>query len=360
MSANPSDAPQYDLYVVPGGARLVLRFRDHGVWVTGDAVGWMQDERPQQRPLSDILEIHLTRGGEYAAGADGSSLMTVLAQRRTPYTSACRIRFADDFNLVVTDGDPQGFADPRRQAIYSDFVSRLHEALRPLAGRTAFTAGYSEARYRLAQFIFPVAAAFLGLGLLAALAVSGGVGVFLIAGGAIGLWFQWKMVRANVPRAYDPAAVPAELLPAAAGSASAPPPVDARLGQLRFLEELHETGALRSEDLERKKRELGLGHPQPAGASAPPPAVDARIGQLRLLEELHANGLLRSEDLERKKRELDLASPGRAPPLPAPPPTVDARIGQLRLLEELHANGLLRSEDLERKKRELGFRGGPV
>ena len=223
MTAAPASSPapelDYDLHLrTETGFRLVWRIPDHGVRLFADRVGWTAGGRAASASFDDIVEIHLTRGGGiFTGGSDPQPWMRLIAQRRAPYMSVCRIRFHGGGVLVVIDGDASGFATPERSAQYSDFVVRLHERLatRP-HDRIVFGAGYSPFCYRMLLFLMSLLGLlFLG-GIVAFFVQSSVRSFFLLVGAIIWFVFQWRMIRGNVPRRYIPEAVPDDLLPAAA------------------------------------------------------------------------------------------------------------------------------------------------
>jgi hypothetical protein len=83
---NGKAALQYDLYLASGPRRLVLRIRNHGIRLGPDSLGWEFDGSARWQKLSDIGEIHLTRGGAIAraALADPAEIAEARLENRSP------------------------------------------------------------------------------------------------------------------------------------------------------------------------------------------------------------------------------------------------------------------------------------
>jgi hypothetical protein len=217
-AASREGVRDYDLYLRTGsGFKFVWRIADHGIRLGPDRLSWTTGGVRHEAGFGDIKEIHLTSGGRTSVGGDSMlPMMRQVAQREAMSMSVCRIIVRGGDQLQVCDASANGLPDAARSVRYGEFVVRLHERLAatPAADRTAFGGGYSLVRYR----ILMVALCLMGLlllgALVAAIAGSGHTRVFALAGAAITFWFQWKLTLANAPQAYDPADVPAELLPA--------------------------------------------------------------------------------------------------------------------------------------------------
>ena len=206
----------YDLYLRPDARLSFGRLPEHGVRLYADRISWVAVGRERHAALDDIVEIHLTRGGGISSAGDSALVwMRAIAQRRATTMSVCRIRFRDGNQLTVYDGDAYGYVSPDRSARYSEFVVRLHERLAARDHRgIIFGAGYTLFRYRVLMAMIGLLA-LLDLAAIAALfAGIHPTRVVVVAGMTVGLWFQWRMVRENLPCRYHPAAVPDDMLPA--------------------------------------------------------------------------------------------------------------------------------------------------
>jgi hypothetical protein len=120
--------------------------------------------------------------------------------------------------LHVSDATASGLPDQASRVVYRDFLRDLHGRLE--SDRVSFTAGYSQARYRVVL----IASILLGLILVATplvlLMITGETRALLLlfVGAMLALPLA-RMVKANAPRPYTPDTPPEEL--GAADTASA-------------------------------------------------------------------------------------------------------------------------------------------
>ena len=195
QTSDPPAESSYDL-VFRAGTNPRFSLRAHrGVTLAAGRIVWSCDGKDDGAPFSNIRTVHLQSGGE------------------ARYPNVCTITFADGYQLLITSGDRNGFADPERTPLYRDFVRDLHAQLATAKTSIRFVAGYQGQRYPLAI------AAMVLIG-----SVSIVVPVFAIIWqghiGAIGLLFagallylpMMKAIEKNAPHTYTPDKVPEEML----------------------------------------------------------------------------------------------------------------------------------------------------
>jgi len=138
MSAPPPvpGRNSYDLYLSFGQKRFVWSNPDHGVTLTDSAIARIARGREWRARLRDVAEVHLGTGNV------GESTI-----------ATCRLSFADGSTVLIASSNSHGLQEDARDRLYATFVDDLHRRLAALKdGRTAFTAGVSEARYRFGNF----------------------------------------------------------------------------------------------------------------------------------------------------------------------------------------------------------------
>jgi hypothetical protein len=164
-------------------------------------IAWHEDGTRHQAQLADTVSVHLQTGGDW---------QNPIAQ--------CDIGFTDGRVLHVSDATASGLPDQVSRVVYRDFLRDLHGRLE--SDRVSFTAGYSQARYRVVL----IASILLGLILVATplvlLMITGETRALLLlfVGAMLALPLA-RMVKANAPRPYTPDTPPEEL--GAADTASA-------------------------------------------------------------------------------------------------------------------------------------------
>jgi hypothetical protein len=167
--------------------------RDPGLTLGHGRIAWHEDGARHEAKLADIASVHLQSGGDW---------QNPIAQ--------CDIGFSDGRVLHVSDATASGVPDETSRAVYRDFLRDLHGRLE--RGRVSFTAGYSQARYRVVL----VAAILLGLILVATplvlLLITNETRALplLFVGVMLALPLA-RMAEANAPRPYTPDALPEEL-----------------------------------------------------------------------------------------------------------------------------------------------------
>src|SRR5262249_29356199 len=133
----------YDLYLGFGQKRFVWTNPDHGVTLTDDGIAWFAGGREWQARLRDIAEVHLQTGNI------GENTI-----------ATCRLRFSDGTPLSILSSNSRGLQDASHDKLYVAFVRDLHRRLAAEDARVAFTAGFSDARYRFGKVVAVVAGLF--------------------------------------------------------------------------------------------------------------------------------------------------------------------------------------------------------
>ena len=198
----PSASPHqtsYDLYLGSGQLRFVLRNPNHGVTLTGHDIAWVADDERCRLAFRDIAEVHLQTGN-----VGRSTIAT------------CRLTCADGSTVVIMSSNSSGLQDDALDKLYVQFVYDLHARLAALKGaHIAFTAGFSEARYRFGKVICVVAGLFFIVMPTVLLLMTGAWSmVWALYLGVLLVWPLYRLMQANAPRAYEPGAIPPEVLPA--------------------------------------------------------------------------------------------------------------------------------------------------
>jgi hypothetical protein len=201
----PSSAAErknYNLYVRGREAKFSWRNPEPGVSLSDDGIAWTADGRQQQARLSDIAEVHLQ------TGSIGQNII-----------ASCRLRFRDGSTLLVASNNGYGLQDDAHDKAYCAFVQDLHARLAARKEtQIAFTAGFSDARYRFGKIVIVVAALFfLVTPAVLLLIMPSWQMIWMLGGGAVLLWPLYRVMRADAPRIYDPQQVPPELMPNASG-----------------------------------------------------------------------------------------------------------------------------------------------
>jgi hypothetical protein len=197
MTASPRDATAYDVYLQTGNTGFYVRNRNRGVTLSGDRIDWFAEGASAGAPLDSIVSVHLQSGGNWRH-----------ALRQ------CRIRFADGFFLMITDGNDKGLPDPAQAPIYRDCVRDLHARLAAAGpGAIRFSAGYTGGRYHVIMAC-AILLGLIGVGLpLMMVLITGEIRALVAAlGGGALCWRLVQMMEANAPRSYRPDALPHELL----------------------------------------------------------------------------------------------------------------------------------------------------
>jgi hypothetical protein len=201
MMSTPPAVPagkSFDLYLGFGGKRLVWTNPDHGVTLSDDGIAWFAAGRDWHARLRDIDEVHLQTGN-----VGENTLAT------------CRLRFSDGTTLTILSSTASGLQDAKQDELYAAFVHDLHGRLAALTDAcVAFTAGFSDTRYRFGKVVIVVATLFFLVTPTVLLLMTGEwkMGWALYAGVAL-VWPVYRLMRANAPRGYDPRQVPREMLP---------------------------------------------------------------------------------------------------------------------------------------------------
>jgi hypothetical protein len=191
------EATEHDLYLQTGNTGFYLHNGNRGVSLSGGRIAWFAEGAHDGAALDRIVSVHLQSGGDWRH-----------ALRQ------CRIRFADGFFLMITDGNDRGLPDPAQAPIYRGFVRDLHARL-AAAGLDSirFTAGYTGGRYHLLMAC-TILLGLIGVGLPLLIVLAKGEIRALAAalGGGVLCWRLVIMMEANAPRDYRPEALPHDLL----------------------------------------------------------------------------------------------------------------------------------------------------
>ena len=194
--AEATPATHYDLNIHDGEVATVLGFRDHGIELAGDRIGWSIDGQRQEASLADIAVIRLTTEIETLQGPMGST--------------TCQIRFQSDQAVTVFGGNSRSPDAADRRARYEAFVADLHRRLGPgERARIRFIAGFGGARFGMLLVAAVIFTVFLIVALLALL--FGGKGPRILPGlataaGAVMTIGLFRLLQRNAPHSYDPAA----------------------------------------------------------------------------------------------------------------------------------------------------------
>ena len=187
----------YDLYLGFGAKRLVWTNPDHGVTLTDDGIAWFAGGSEWQARLRDITEVHLQTGNV------GENTI-----------ATCRLKFLDDTSLSILSSNSRGLQDASHDKLYVAFVRDLHRRLAAADAHVAFTAGFSDARYRFGKVVAVVAGLFFVVAPTVLLLMTREANmVWALYAGVLLVWPLYGLMRANAPRSYDPRHVPPELMP---------------------------------------------------------------------------------------------------------------------------------------------------
>ena len=199
--ATDSNERTHDVFFTTSAGRLYLRNPNHGVTLGTDHIAWTFADKADGAPFKNIVQVNLHSGGSW----------------QTPI-SLCEIMFADRYKLIVIDGDGLGLKSAEQSARYRDFVYDLHARLTARAAMRAgppiaFTAGYPAGRY-LFLLVLTVILGLICVGApLVMLLITGEVRpLMLLIVGALFIWPLKRMMANNVPRSYDPAQLPKEIM----------------------------------------------------------------------------------------------------------------------------------------------------
>ncbi|HVH81135.1 MAG TPA: hypothetical protein VM782_17185, partial [Stellaceae bacterium] len=176
-----------------GGFKIVMKFEDHGVSLSGDSLVWTTEGRRLLASLSDIVSVHLFTGAKALQGPMGSTL--------------CQIRFKNGLALTVLSTNERGFPDDKAMTRYRAFVEALHRRLSPeQCHQIQFVAGYGSARYVTLLVLTAIWSLFI-LGGVAALFIGQEFTIraliALVVGGSM-LAAMVRLLQTNSPHAYDP------------------------------------------------------------------------------------------------------------------------------------------------------------
>lgn len=188
----------YDLF--HRGDRFSWRIAAHGVTLTGDSIAWIADGQEHVARLNDIAAVHLQTGN--------------IGQNTI---ASCRLGFRDGSALLIASHNSNGLQDDLHDKLYADFVNDLHARLAVLKDtEIAFTAGFSDTRYRFGQAVIVIAVLFFLVTPTVLLLMTGSWSMVWTLYLGVGLvWPLYRVMMANAPRSYDPRDVPQELVPTA-------------------------------------------------------------------------------------------------------------------------------------------------
>jgi hypothetical protein len=195
-----ASANSYDLRLRSGGGRWLSS--DHGVTLTDDQIVWTEDGQKREARLSDLAEVHLQTGNV------GENTI-----------ASCRLNFRTGETLLIASNDGRGLQDDEQDKLYTAFALDLHARLAALKGAPiAFTAGFSEGRYRFGQAVMVIAGLFFLVTPTVLLFMTAEWSMVWTLYLGIGLvWPLYRVMMSNASHAYDPRAVPSAMLPAAPG-----------------------------------------------------------------------------------------------------------------------------------------------
>jgi hypothetical protein len=194
-----SDLPaegRYDL-VFRAGTNPRFSLGSHqGVTLTAERIAWSCDGKDDGAAFANIRKVNLESSGDEA------------------HPNACTITFADGYQLLITSGDANGFADPERAQVYRDFVRDLHARLAAAKTATRFEAGYQGHRYPLAIAAMVLIGSISIVVPLFAIIWTGSISAIgLLFAGALLYLPMMKAIEKNAPSTYTPDKVPDEMLP---------------------------------------------------------------------------------------------------------------------------------------------------
>jgi hypothetical protein len=201
MTNPPPQSPRsYDVFFsVAGQWRFYLRNPNHGIDIGDDSMSWTADGSAHQASFADIVAIHL----QTAALGNAERII-----------DQCKIEFANDAALIITNASSSGLPDAAQTPIYRALVHDLHARLaRRPNGAIRFTAGMPSWRYN-GLLITLIAAALLFIVAPLGLLVFTGDwhGLIPMGMGVSLLWPITVLMTKNAPRNYSPDRLPDELL----------------------------------------------------------------------------------------------------------------------------------------------------
>jgi hypothetical protein len=190
---------RYELFVRRGPGGFVLKQSDEGVGLDGDLLFWSTPQGEVARPFSEISGVHLS---------------TVHIARQGDF-GTCSIAFSGAPPLIVSSNTAYGYADEERNQTYRAFLEDLHATLAMrMPGKVRYSSGVSEARIAFIQVMLIVMGLLMVALPLVLLAMTGELSmlwVIFVGFAFVSGYFRW--VQRNAPRTYEPARIPADLLP---------------------------------------------------------------------------------------------------------------------------------------------------
>jgi hypothetical protein len=196
----PRASPQiHDVYFAAAGFRVYWRNPNHGITVGDDGLAFTVDGKERAIGWSEIAAVHLQ------IAALGNAANTI---------DQCKIDFTDGSAIVVTNATSSGLPSAAQTPLYRDFVRDLHAHLASRAsGAIRFSAGMAAWRYRGLMITLIIAGLFFIVTPMGLMLFTGDWHLLILA--ATGVAFVWPFVlllSKSAPRAYQPDALPDELL----------------------------------------------------------------------------------------------------------------------------------------------------
>jgi hypothetical protein len=191
----------HDVYLTTSTGRFYISNPNRGVTLKDDQIVWTFDGKVDGAPFKNIVEVHLQSGGSWQKPIN-----------------LCQIAFADRYKLIVTNGNELGIPNDEQRARYRDFVHDLHARLAAHAAARSglpitFSAGYPSGRYLFLLVLTVIMALiFIGVPLVVLLFTGEIRPLMLLIVGAVFIWPLKQMMQENVPRSYDPARLPNDLM----------------------------------------------------------------------------------------------------------------------------------------------------
>lgn len=190
------DAASFALPVRSDATGFTLFLNDRGVTLGGGRIGWSIDGEAFEEPFASLSDIHLET-----------------TSMRRGLIPTCRLTFADGRVLRILAATAAGFPDGDQRRLYAQFIYELHRRLGAEdRRRIAFGCGYAASRVGMLRAL-ALGGGALTLLLLALVPTGGLKGAVLAVALGVGSWRLWSVADANAPRAYDPDAIPSEMLP---------------------------------------------------------------------------------------------------------------------------------------------------
>lgn len=189
----------YPLCFREGTVGLHLHVRDEGVTLKDGVLSWRRAGETVSRPLSDLGQVRLS----------------ISLTRRFWRTGLCELTFGKGPILSILSADPLGMHTYGRASDYRRFLQDLHAQIAPAdRKRIVFFSGRERGEPALAPWaMWTIVALMAGLlwYVLSALG-SRGLWILLPAAAVAGLVVA-TILHANSGGDYDPANLPARLLP---------------------------------------------------------------------------------------------------------------------------------------------------